>query len=277
MNTLFLSKEKVLNKVVEVAVEDIVPNPSQPRKYMSKAELMGLTESIRRSGVIQPILVRRLEDNYELIAGERRLRASKMAGLRTIPCIVTDTTERNSALFALLENVQRASLSFFDEAAAMKNLIETYGLTQEDIAVRLGKSQSAVANKLRLLQLSDEEKTEITRCMLTERHARALLRLPAGEQRMQAIARIERYALNVSATEKMVSELIEKDGERRSIEQRRGAFRDIRLFVNTINRAVEIMQAAGIAANATRKKYADYTEFTVIIPDIPKNVSRETI
>lgn len=241
MNTLFLSKEKVLNKVVELSVEEILPNPSQPRKYMSKAELLGLTESIRRNGVIQPVLVRRLGDRYELIAGERRLRASKMAELTTIPCIVSETTERNSALFALIENVQRASLSFFDEAAAIKNLIELYGLTQEDVAVRLGKSQSAVANKLRLLQLNDEEKSEISRCMLTERHARALLRLPAGEQRMSAISRIERYAMNVSATERMVSDILERDTERRSIEQRKGAFQDIRLFVNTINRAVEIM------------------------------------
>lgn len=261
----FTAKEKIINKVIEVEIEKIKPNPYQPRKSFGE-DIFGLAESIKENGILQPLSVRKENDTYILIAGERRLRASKLAGLSTVPCIVIDMTERNSALMALLENIQRKDLSFFDEAEAIEQLLDFYGMTQEDAAARLGKSQSAIANKLRLLKLDKKLRIKINEYGLTERHARALLKLADKQQQEDMVENIYLKRLNVEQTERAIDNLIVKNAEYESIRRRSGAFKDVRLFVNTINKAIEMMQAAGINANSQKIQKKDYIEYIVHIP-----------
>jgi ParB family chromosome partitioning protein len=266
MNMPFITRERTVNKVVEIDVNKINPNPYQPRKIFNEQELEGLAESIRQNGILQPLTVRQIDENYELVAGERRLRAAKLAGIDAVPCIIVKMSERNSAVMALVENIQRKDLPFFDEALAIEKLIDFYGMTQEDAAIKLGKSQSTIANKLRLLKLSDEEKSKITEYGFTERHARALLKLNEKSERLDAIEKIHSRRLNVESTERLIEAMLCKGKELESIRRRSGAFKDIRLFVNTINKAVEMMKAAGINADSTKKQDGDYIEYIVRIP-----------
>ncbi|HNX64504.1 MAG TPA: ParB/RepB/Spo0J family partition protein [Oscillospiraceae bacterium] len=259
-------KEKVLNKVVQIDVEEIVPNPHQPRRCFDDNELEFLAESIKQNGILQPLTVRRSNNTYELISGERRLRASKIAGLSSVPCIIIDVTERNSAVLALVENIQRQDLSFFDEAYAIEKLIDFYGMTQEDAAIRLGKAQSTIANKLRLLRLSEAEMQLINDGNLTERHARALLKVIDKDLRLNVIERIIKFNLNVERTEALIEQLLETQKDRESLKRRSGAFKDVRLFVNTINKAIETMRAAGINADSTKSESNGYIEYVVRIP-----------
>lgn len=259
-------KEKSINKVLQVSVNDIMPNPYQPRTEFDTSDITSLAESIRQNGILQPLTVRKAECGYELIAGERRLRASKYAGLEYVPCIVLDISQRNSAILALVENIQRENLSFFDEAYAIERLISVYGMTQEEAASKLGKAQSTIANKLRLLKLNDDERALIIKEGLTERHARALLRLAAPEDRAEILKRIIRYKLNVEKTELAISDYIEKNKIKESYRKRSKVFSDIRLFVNTINKAVETMKAAGISANSCKTQNEDYIEYKITIP-----------
>ena len=198
------TKEKPINKIVEVDVREIVPNPHQPRTEFDYADIQSLADSIAQNGILQPLTVRRGESNYELIAGERRLRAAKLAGLTVVPCIVMDISSRNSAIMALVENIQRQDLNFFDEASAIERLISYYGMTQEDAAAKLGKAQSTIANKLRLLRLTAEEREIIMKYNLTERHARALLRLSAPQERLAVLEKVVKNNLNVEKTEQAV-------------------------------------------------------------------------
>lgn len=259
-------RKKVVNKVIQVGVEDIQPNPHQPRTQFAEAELLELAASIRQNGVLQPLTVRRLADGkFELISGERRLRAAKFASLEYVPCIVMDTTARNSAVLALIENIQRQDLSYFDEAYAIDRLIDFYGMTQEDAAIKLGKAQSTIANKLRLLRLTELEKKLLMEYGMTERHARALLRIPEEAYRLEVIEKVHKSALNVCQTEQLVEQtLTQMDIPPRA--KRVMVISDVRMFVNTINRAVEHMQAAGIMAKSHKTQNEDYIEYTVKIP-----------
>lgn len=269
MSTFFkFSREKNSNRIIEIKVEDIVPNPHQPRRSFDEKELNLLSDSIRQNGILQPLTVRRADSGagYELISGERRLRASKLAGMAKVPCIIIDVTERNSAVLALVENIQRQDLSYFDEAYAIDKLIDFYGMTQEDAAIRLGKAQSTIANKLRLLKFSEDEMELISRYNLTERHARALLKLSSPEQRKNAIERIVKGNLNVEKSELLIEGILSAQKEKDSLKRRSGAFKDIRLFVNTINKAIETMQAAGINANSKKIQEETYIEYIVRIP-----------
>ena len=266
MSGIFGSKEKVLNKVVQISVDEIVPNPHQPRRNFDDSELQMLCESIKQNGILQPLTVRKSEKYYELISGERRLRAAKLAGFSDVPCIIIDVTERNSAVLALVENIQRQDLSFFDEAYAIEKLIDFYGMTQEDAAIKLGKAQSTIANKLRLLKFSEDEMNLITNGNLTERHARALLRLKNKDERAIAIERIVKYGLNVERTEALIEQILETQKEHESLKRRSGAFKDVRLFVNTINKAIETMRAAGINADSKKTQTDGYIEYIVRIP-----------
>ena len=263
---LGFTKEKQINRVVQISIDDISPNPYQPRTEFDVSDITSLSESIRQNGILQPLTVRKNEVGYELIAGERRLRAAKMAELECVPCIVLDISERNSAILALVENIQRQDLSFFDEANAIERLINFYGMTQEDAAIKLGKAQSTIANKLRLLKLSESEKLVIMRYGLTERHARALLRLGSSEDRMLIINRIVKFGLNVERTEQAIEEYIEKNQIKESYRKRSKVFADVRLFVNSINKAVETMKAAGISADSCKIQYDDFIEYRVRIP-----------
>lgn len=260
----FLAKEKVLNKVIQVETDKIEPNPYQPRREFDDIE--ELAQSIRHNGILQPLTIRRIDDGYQLIAGERRLRAAKLIGMRFVPCIAVSVTDRNSAVLALIENIQRRDLSFFDEAEAIAQLIDFYGMTQEDAAIMLGKSQSSIANKLRLLKLDKSLQSKISEYNLTERHARALLKVSDLRQQLEITDVIYRKKLNVEATERYIDSALEKEHELSSLKKRSAVLKDVRLFVNTINKAVEMMKAAGINADSKKIQNEDYIEYIVKIP-----------
>lgn len=265
MNFPLLTKVKVLNKVIEIDIDKIKTNPYQPRTVFGD-DISELAESIKANGLIQPLTVKAEDDNYVLIAGERRLRAMKSLGYLSAPCIILDVSDRNSAVLALVENIQRKDLQFFDEAEAIAKLLDFYGMTQEDAAIRLGKNQSTIANKLRLLKLSNDIRSKIRIYGLTERHARALLRLQTEELQLEAIETIYAKRMNVEQSERLITSILDRESERESIRRRSGAFKDIRLFVNTINKAVEMMKAAGINADSQKIKENGYIEYIVRIP-----------
>lgn len=259
-------KEKTVAKVIEIPVEQIAPNPYQPRQDFNQNELLSLAASIKADGILQPLTVRKRGEGYELIAGERRLRAAILAGLSCVPCIVSETSDRNSALLSLIENIQRRDLGFFEEADAIARLIDIYGMTQEDAALRLGYAQSTLANKLRLRRLSADERRMIIEGGLTERHARALLRLDDPEKRSTAIQQISRRKLNVEASEKLIDSMIEYDKYKERIRKGSAIFRDLRLFMNTVNKAVETMQIAGVDVNVDKKQSDDFLDYHIRIP-----------
>lgn len=259
-------REKEINKVLEISVSLIKPNPSQPRKHFYSDELTKLAKSISQEGILQPLIVRINDGEYELVSGERRLRAAKIAGLKTVPCIIVNMTERNSALMALIENIQREDLSFFEEAGAIQSLISVYGMTQEDAAIRLGIAQSTVANKLRLLKIPGDEQQVIMDMGLSERHARALLKLKSKSDRVDVLERIHKYKLNVEMTEAYISKLLEGKQKKESYKKRSPVLKDVRLFVNTINKAIEVMRLSGVEANSRKTQTENEITYTITIP-----------
>ncbi len=259
-------KEKAVAKVVEIPCEQIAPNPYQPRQDFDQRELLSLAASIKADGILQPLSVRQRGDGYELIAGERRLRAAILAGLNSVPCIVSEVSDRSSALLSLVENIQRRDLGFFEEADAIARLIDFYGMTQEDAALRLGYAQSTLANKLRLRKLSPEERRLISENGLTERHARALLRLEDPEKRLEALTQIVRRKLNVEASDRLIDAMLEHERYKERIRKGSVIFRDLRLFMNTVNKAVEAMQIAGVDVNVDKKQSEDFLDYHIRIP-----------
>ncbi len=256
-------------KLVKLPVAKIQPNPSQPRKVFQEEELKSLAQSIVENGLLQPVTVRRENGTYYLVAGERRLRACKLAGIKEIPAILADCEPEDSAVLALLENVQRRDLQMFEQAAAIACLLREWNITQEEAARRLGMSQSYLANKVRLLKLSAEEQSEILANNLTERHARALLRLDDIEVRRKILRAAIARGLNVSQTEALVAESL-KPKEQPSKARRTFVAKDIRVFINTIDHAVDVMKTAGIQAHAEKKETDDYIECTVRIPKLTR-------
>ncbi len=254
------------NRVRQLPLAYIRPNRAQPRRTFSEEELHGLAESIRENGVLQPLSVRRVAQNeYELVAGERRLRACALAGLQTAPCILIDCDDGQSAIFALLENLQRADLGPFEEAEGIYRLIHDWGVTQEEAARRLGKKQSTIANKLRLLRFSEAERGKITAGGLTERHARALLKLQNPEKRMEAIELAAAKGLTVQQTEELVEKLLCPQPKALP-SQRTFVVKDVRLFMNTVHKAVALMRQSGIEAETAQNETEDYIECVVRIP-----------
>ncbi len=258
--------ETAVNKVVEIPVSAIVPNPAQPRVIFDDYELSRLAVSIQQNGILQPLTVRRVENSltYELIAGERRLRACKLLNMSFVPCIIISATAKDSAVLAVLENLQRQDLSFIEEAYAIKNLIDFYGLTQEETAARLGTAQSTIANKLRLLKLSDEDKALVVRYKLTERQARALLRLP-DEQRADAIHYIGTNDLNTSQTDSYIEALLKGEPPKQKV-TRRWSYRAVNLYINTFNKTIDAMKEAGINCETQKNRTEDFVEYVVKIP-----------
>ena len=242
-------------KLLELSPDKIVPNPAQPRLDFPQDELLQLAESIRQNGVLQPILVRRDRDRYILVAGERRWRASRMAGLKTIPAIVQELSPQDGAVLALIENMQRSDLNFFEEAAAIYALMQDRSMTQEETARRLGMSQQSLANKIRLLRLNH----------LSERHARALLRMEDPEKRMAALKTVIERKMNVAQTDTYIKSLLEQEGQAKR-PKRTFIAKDVRLFLNTIDHAVQTMKEAGIGAAFQRKETDEYYECVVRIP-----------
>ena len=242
----------------------ILPNPSQPRKVFREEELQALAQSIQENGLLQPVTVRRENGAYYLIAGERRLRASRMAGLEEVPCILVSVDGQESSLLALVENLQRRDLDFVEEALALSRLIQTYHLSQEEAAKKLGKSQSAIANKLRLLKLPPEVLALLREKGFTERHARALLRLESPEQQAAAARAVVEGGLTVAKTEEYVEQLLHPAPPARR--KPTIVLKDVRLFLNTVSRGLSLMKQAGVKANCLRQETADTIQLTITIP-----------
>lgn len=258
-----LFKKGDKRQVLELPIPSIRPNPNQPRQMFSEAELNELAQSIAQLGILQPLSVRRVRDGWELIAGERRLRAAALAGLSTVPCLEVAADDSTSSLMALVENIQRKDLDFWEEAQALRQLIDTYHLSQEEAAGKVGKSQSAVANKLRLLRLPPDVVDILRREQLTERHARALLRLDDPDLQRKAVLHIARHRLTVARSEEYIARLA-KPSKRNVTPIYRT--KDIRLFLNTIQKSLSIMNSAGVDARCGQQETADEILLTIHIP-----------
>lgn len=256
-------------RLTKLPTSKILPNPSQPRKIFHEDELRSLAQSIVENGLLQPVTVRKESGQYYLVAGERRLRACKLAGLKEIPAIISDCEPEDSAVLALLENVQRRDLQMFEQANAILNLLREWQITQEEAARRLGMSQSYLANKLRLLKLSQEEQNAIIENKLSERHARALLRVDDIELRQRILQTAINRKLNVAQIEELITESLQpREPTRRA--RRTFVAKDIRLFINTIDHAVDAMKTAGIQAQTERKETEEYIECVVRIPKLTR-------
>ena len=264
--------------VLMLTADEILPNPNQPRRQFDARELQGLSESIHENGILQPLTVRRTHGGcYELIAGERRLRAAQMAGLELLPCLLTEVSDERSAVLALVENLQREDLGFFEEAEGIARLMEVCGMPQEQMARTLGLAPSTLSNKLRLLKLSPEMRVEINGAGLTERHARALLRLDGEQRRQQVLSMVIEKHLKVQETDKLIDSLLtavpaKTDKPRRPTIS---LVRDVRLFVNSIHHAVDAMRRSGIAAQSDMIESGDYLVYTVRIPKGSAMAQRE--
>ena len=262
-------------RVRQLPVEEILPNPHQPRRVFDETALRELAASIQNHGILQPLTVRRLGPRcgYELISGERRLRAAKLAGLAAVPCIVVGADEQRSAVLALVENIQRQDLDFVEQARGMQELIRRHGMTQEEVARMLGKSQSAVANKLRILKHPPEVLALLEEGKLTERHARALLRLEGDEARTGAAKLAAEQGLNVAETEALVERLLSGPPpvpEKKQKPGRKYIIKDVRLFLNTVRHAVSVMKSAGVAADFEERDGGDAILMTIRIPKAPQ-------
>ena len=252
-------------QVLDLPVAEIRPNPRQPRRDFPPGELAELALSISQVGVLQPLTVRRTPGGWELIAGERRLRAAQLAGLPRVPCLPVEADSDASALLALVENLQRQDLTVWEEAAALRQLLDRHHLSQEEAAQRVGKSQSAVANKLRLLKLPEDVIATLRSHRLTERHARALLRLGSPEAQRAALEEILKRGLNVAQTEVYIDRLLQSGtAPRKAAPVYR--IRDVRLFLNTVKRSLAVMQSAGVDARCGREETDSEITLTIHIP-----------
>lgn len=266
--------KKTLNTVNDIEIEKILPNPNQPRKIFNESAINELAESIKTFGVIQPICVRRIDnDVYELVSGERRLRASKIAGMSTIPAVEVTISDQDSAVIAIVENIQREDLNFFEEAESYRQLMAFYNLTQEKVAELLGKSQSFVANKIRLLKLDHEVIREVKDNGLSERHARALLRIPDPEIQRDVIQKIVKRGMTVKSTEDLVEKIRDNVLTNNYDEQitpekkaRVKSFINAQIYVNTIKSAFKVVKDSKNNAEYKEKMKDDCIEITIRIP-----------
>ena len=257
------SERMRVQPVLQLKIDEIDPNPAQPRKRFDEGELMALASSVRQNGILQPLSVRRDEQGRTiLIAGERRLRAARLAGCTHVPCILVEANEQQAAVLALMEHLQREDLSCFEEAEGIQRLITEGGLTREEAALRLGKAQSTLANKLRLLQLHPWQRKRIEAAGLCERHARALLRLEP-QRREEALNTMIANQMTVGEAEALVNRMLEPPP---ASPKRSPVFRDLRLFVNTINHAVDTMRRAGVNARSDKQESERFIEYHIVIP-----------
>jgi len=260
---LINEKLRSAGQVLLIPNEKIYPNPNQPRKVFDQSELVNLAISIRMNGILQPITVRETPKGYELVSGERRLRASRLAGMVAVPCIVVDVNELKSAIYSLIENLQRQNLGYFEEALAIEKLMDQFSLSQEEAARRLGKAPSTVSNKLRLLTLPREAQKLLVQSALSERHARALLKLDE-EDVVPVLKRIIEKKMNVAQTEKYIDEFIAKKNPPKRITKR--SFSSVKIFLNTVEGAVKTMQSAGINADVVKEETDDRFVYRITIP-----------
>ncbi len=263
-------------QIREINISMIKSNPFQPRKYFDPVQLDELAKSIKEHGLIQPIIVRPVNNYFELVAGERRLKALQIIGMEQIPAIIRHLSDREIAEIALIENLQREDLNYFEEAEGYRKLTHEFALTQEEIAKKVGKSQSTIANKLRLLKLPDIVKENLSTEIITERHARALLKLPTTEAQVFILKEIYANELNVRDTDLLVDKYLEEIGkeERDKDEQKEGEkgkrivriFKDMRIYVNTIRSAVTAIENTGMKVKMLEKNYDEYYEVIIQIP-----------
>ena len=263
-----LSDSEDSSKIVWIATDKIRPNRAQPRVNFESNAALRLADSVRRYGILQPLTVRVIENAqdgrcFEIIAGERRFRAAVMLQMQSVPCVIMEADERKSAELALVENLLRQDLNFFEMAKAIRRLIDSFELTQEEVAKRLSLTQSAVANKLRLLRFGEEEQQFILASGLTERHARALLKITDGDLRKKATEHVIKWRMNVANTEQYIERVLNEEKQKAEIEKSlskpkmKPVIKDIRLFFNSVDHAVETVKSAGIDISSTREECED--------------------
>lgn len=275
-NNWYNAKEKrgIMNlhrEIINIPINSIKPNPYQPRKSFDQKGLEELSQSIKSFGVIQPISVRRLSaDSYELVAGERRLRASELVELKYIPAIVVDFRDKDSAMVALIENLQREDLNFIEEAEGYNSLIKDHNFTQMELAEKLGKSQSTIANKLRLLRLPQDIKKTLVEEALTERHGRALLKLPDDNLRRIVLEKTINNELNVNGTESLVEDILDnmRKKEDKDYKQSIKSLISIRIYLNTIKKAYKAIKEYGVKAEYIEEDKGDYVLVTIKVPKV---------
>lgn len=258
--------EFLSTRVQYIPLGRIRPNPQQPRRSFDEEGLAELAASIRSCGILQPLTVRRAGEGYELVAGERRLRAARIAGLREVPCLVAQVGEDDSALLALMENLQRRDLDCWEEAQAIARLISRYGLSQEEAARRLGRAQPTVANKLRLLRLPEDVRALLRENGLTERHARALLRLQDPEVQRRAAGDMVRRGMNVAQADAYVEKLLQSAQVTPPRGRSTYIIKDVRLFLNSVDRGLHLMRQAGVDAGWNRQDTDREILLTIRIP-----------
>lgn len=256
---------------VGISISAIVPNRSQPRTRFESNSVLRLADSIGRYGMLQPISVRAVggayEPKFEIIAGERRFRAAKLLGMESVPCVIVEADDKRSAELALIENLLREDLNIFETARGLRRLIESFRLTQEEVAKRLSMSQSAVANKLRLLKYSPEEESFILENRLTERHARALLKIQDPEERLRVMKTVAKARMNVGTAEAYIDKYLAEGSEEPRREAKRiPVIKDVRLFYNSLDRAVELVRSAGVEISSTRREEEDGVTIEIHIP-----------
>lgn len=254
-----------------LSVDEIYPSPVQPRKRFPQESLKELSESISQYGVLNPLTVRRRNGKYELVAGERRLRASKLAGLREVPCIVIDANMEEASLLALVENIQRRDLDFVEEAEGISQLIRLFGMSQEEAARRLGKSQPSIANKLRLLRLPPDVLDTLRNEEMSERHGRALLRLSGEDAQRQAVRHMSETRMNVAAAEEYVESLLKNSEQPSELSNRPSkktlfVLKDVRVFLNTLSHGLNLMKQGGIDAGLEKHETDTELVLTISIP-----------
>lgn len=258
-------EEPQKEEVKKILIEDIVPNRFQPRTVFSNDKIEELALTIRTHGIIQPIIVREIDGKFEIIAGERRWRAVQTLGWGEIPAIVKDFNDTETASVALIENLQREELSSIEEAVAYAKLLELHNLTQEALAQRLGKGQSTIANKLRLLKLPQDVQDALLQKVITERHARALIPLKSSDLQVKLLAEIIEKHLNVKQTEDRVAKLLEKNNVKPK-PKRKAFSRDTRIAMNTIRQSLSMVEDSGVKLNTEEEEFEEYIQLTIKIP-----------
>ncbi|MFA6940029.1 MAG: ParB/RepB/Spo0J family partition protein [Clostridiaceae bacterium] len=247
-----------------ISTDLISSNVYQPRKNFNEDSIEELAESIKTYGIIQPVSVRKLGNRYELVAGERRLRAAKSAGIKEIPAIIIDITDKDSAAMALLENIQREDLNFLEEAEAYQNLIAEHGYTQEELSKIIGKKQSTIANKIRILKLDEGIRKSLIDNQLTERHGRALLKLPSEVSQKKILNIIIKSGYNVARSEELVEkELLKYEQKGNKKEKKIKSKISPRIYINTIK---QVFDKFGVDAKYKSKEMDDCIQVTILIP-----------
>ena len=263
------TEQKQGEAIMELSIAEIQPNPFQPRLYFDPAQLEELSNSIREYGVLQPVIVRLVDGKYQLVSGERRFRASMLAGKESIPALIRQLSDREVAEMALIENLQREHLNYFEEAEGYARLIQEFQITQEEVAKKMGKSQPTIANKLRLLQISQRVRKEISVDVITERHVRSLLKLKNEEQQLDVLNRIYKNNLNVRQTDDLIENVLIAEEENIREQKKKKmmkAIKDMKIFVNTIKGTVKTIQDAGMPAEISESENDEYLEVVIRLP-----------